>query len=162
MMYNISMNEDKVKLSIVVPLFNEEESVPELLKQLIEVCDLTAREYEIIFIDDGSTDRTFDLIRTASEDNKRVKIIRLSRNFGHQAAFNAGLDFASGEMVITMDGDLQHPPNLIPEFIKHAELGNDLVLGERVANKQNSINRAFVGNVFYWLFRKMSNLDFRP
>ena len=97
-----------------------------------------SKNYEVILVDDGSTDNTFELIKKVSEQDSKFKVIKFSRNFGHQAAFNVGIDFAQGNMVLTMDGDLQHPPSLIPTFIKHAEDGHDIVIGERLENKQNS------------------------
>ncbi|MEX2033292.1 MAG: glycosyltransferase family 2 protein [Candidatus Colwellbacteria bacterium] len=148
-------------LSLVIPLFNEEEVFPMLLKELNSVCRSLGKGYEIIFVDDGSTDKTFVLIKEASSSDERVKALRFSRNFGHQAAFNAGIDFSSGEMVITMDGDLQHPPFLIPRFIKHAEEGYDIVIGERTENKHNSGPRELLGRVFYKFLSATTNLEFR-
>ncbi|MBP9822432.1 MAG: glycosyltransferase family 2 protein [Candidatus Pacebacteria bacterium] len=149
------------QLSIVVPLFNEEEAFPLLLNKLQEVCGGLGKTYEFVFVDDGSTDKTYSLIQDASKNNANIKAIRFSRNFGHQAAFNAGMDFSSGEMVVTMDGDLQHPPALIPEFIKAIEQGFDIVIGERTQNKQNSVLRAFVGKLFYKFLSAITNLEFK-
>src|SRR3989338_6662466 len=116
-----------IDLSIVIPLFNEEEVAPFLLKEINKVAATLSKDYEVVLVDDGSTDNTFELIKKASKKNPRIKMIKLSRNFGHQAAFNVGIDFAKGNMVVTMDGDLQHPPSLIPSFIKYAEGGYDIV-----------------------------------
>ena len=149
------------ELSIVVPLFNEEEVLPLLLSELTRVCDLTKKNYEIILIDDGSRDNTFKLMQEAGERNPRIKSIKFSRNFGHQAAFGAGLDLSKGDLVITMDGDLQHPPSLIPEFIKYADLGNDIVIGERLSNKQNSFVRETIGKAFYKFLSAITNLEFK-
>ena len=150
-----------IDLSIVIPLFNEEEAIPFLLEEINKVCRPLSKSYEVILVDDGSTDHTFDLIKKEADGNLICKVIKLSRNFGHQAAFNVGLDFAQGRMVVTMDGDLQHPPALIPTFIKYAEEGYDIVIGERLDNKQNSKLRAVTGKLFYKFMTGITNLEFR-
>lgn len=150
-----------IDLSIVVPLFNEEEVIPFLIEEINKVGATLSKNYEVIFVDDGSTDNTFELVKEAANKDPKFKVIKLSRNFGHQAAFNVGIDFAQGNMVLTMDGDLQHPPSLIPTFIKHAEEGHDIVIGERLDNKQNSKLRGVVGKSFYKLMSAITNLEFR-
>ncbi len=151
-----------VDLSVVIPLFNEEEVLPFLLRELFSVCRDLNKNYEIIFVDDGSTDKTFELIGNASKNNPAIKVLRFSRNFGHQAALNAGIDFAAGDMVVTMDGDLQYPPSLIKEFIKYAEgEGYNIVIGERITNAQNSFLRELIGRVTYKILSVITNLEFR-
>ncbi len=149
------------KLSIVIPLFNEEEVFPLLLNELNSVCRGMSNDYEIIFVDDGSSDATFGLLEDASRVDHRIKVVRLSRNFGQQAAFNAGIDIAQGEMVAILDGDLQYPPSLIPTFLEYANQGYDIVLGERTANKQFTRTREKTGRFIYWLLRKITNLKFK-
>ena len=136
-----------IDLSIVIPLFNEQEVIPFLIEELNKVGVTLSKKYEVILVDDGSTDNTFELIKKVSEQDSKFKVIKFSRNFGHQAAFNVGIDFAQGNMVLTMDGDLQHPPSLIPTFIKQAEDGHDIVIGERLSNKQNSKFREVLENI---------------
>lgn len=150
-----------IDLSIVIPLFNEEEVIPFLLEEINRICPTLGKNYEVIFVDDGSTDNTFESVKKAADQDPKFKVIKLSRNFGHQAAFNVGIDFAQGNMVLTMDGDLQHPPSLIPTFIKHAEDGSDIVIGERLDNKQNSKLREAGGRGFYKLMSAITNLEFR-
>lgn len=150
-----------IDLSIVIPLFNEEEVIPFLLQEINKVGATISKNYEVILVDDGSTDNTFQLIKDASIKDSKIKVIKFSRNFGHQAAFNVGIDFAQGTMVLTMDGDLQHPPSLIPTFIKYAENGYDIVIGERLDNKQNSRLREAGGKSFYKLMSAITNLEFR-
>ncbi|MEK7076212.1 MAG: glycosyltransferase family 2 protein [Patescibacteria group bacterium] len=150
-----------IDLSIVIPLFNEEEVIPFLLEEITKAGEATSKNYEVILVDDGSSDNTFELIKKATDQDPKFKVIKLSRNFGHQAAFNVGIDFAQGDMVLTMDGDLQHPPYLIPAFIKHAEDGHDIVIGERLDNKQNSKLREAMGKTFYKLMSAITNLEFR-
>src|SRR3989344_8592246 len=151
----------KIDLSIVIPLFNEEEVVPFLLQEINKVGASLSKNYEVILVDDGSTDNTFELVKKAADQDSKIKVIKFSRNFGHQAAFNVGIDFAQGNMVLTMDGDLQHPPSLIPTFIKYAEEGHDIVIGERLDNRQNSKLREVGGRGFYKLMSAITNLEFR-
>lgn len=148
-------------LSIVIPLFNEQEVIPELIKQIFSVCQLLNRSIEVIFVDDGSKDRTAALLKGAAQKDPRIKVVRFSRNFGHQAAFSAGIDVASGEVVLTMDGDLQHPPQLIPEFIKFAEEGNDIVIGERVSENNKPGTRDKAKGFIYRFLSSITGLEFR-
>lgn len=154
-------NINRPHLSVVIPLFNEEEVLPLLIKELKSNCDALGKSYEIIFVNDGSTDNTAGLLRVFAHEDLKIKVIQFSRNFGHQAAFNAGIDFAGGDVVITMDGDLQHPPRLIKDFIKEAEIGFDIVIGERLYNKQNSAGREFLGKTIYRFLSIITNLEFR-
>src|SRR3989344_5434513 len=133
-----------IDLSIVIPLFNEQEVIPFLINELNRVGQTLGKNYEVILVDDGSIDNTFELVKRVADQDSKFKVIKFSRNFGHQAAFNVGIDFAQGDMVLTMDGDLQHPPHFIPKFINYAEKGFDIVIGERLENKQNSRLRGFV------------------
>ena len=150
-----------INLSIVIPLFNEQEVFPELLSQLYKECNFLGNDYEIVFVDDSSTDQTPELLREAAQKDSKIRVLRFSRNFGHQAALNAGIDVARGEAIITMDGDLQHPPHLIPIFMKHAREGSDIVIGERMKNKQNSAGRELAGRLFYKFLSSITGLEFR-
>jgi dolichol-phosphate mannosyltransferase len=150
-----------VKLSVVVPLFNEQEVLPLLLIELSKVCDSLKKDYEIILVDDGSRDKTWEMMQAAASKNHKIKAVHFSRNFGHQAAFGAGIDLSVGDMVVTMDGDLQHPPHLIPEFVKYAEAGSDIVIGERMKNEQNNFIREMTGKAFYRFLSKITNLEFK-
>src|SRR3989344_8657844 len=105
-------------LSIVLPVFNEEEGLPALMKELYVVCNTLNKSYEIVFVNDCSRDKTAQILEGYAFADSRIKVLHFSRNFGHQSALCAGLDVASGQLVMTMDSDLQHPPRLIPEFIK--------------------------------------------
>src|SRR3989344_5504304 len=136
-----------IYLSIVLPIFNEESALPKLMEELYLVCNSLNKNYEIIFVDDCSDDKTPEILGQLASKDPKIKVLRFSRNFGHQAALSAGLNVAEGEMVVTMDSDLQHPPRLIPEFIKHAEEGFDIVTGERLSNKQNSLVRDASGRL---------------
>lgn len=157
----MSNNSSKPYLSIVLPIYNEEKSLPELMEELYSVCNSINKNYEIIFVDDCSIDKTLELLKQYADKDQRVKIIRFSRNFRHQAALSAGLDASSGEMVVTMDSDLQHPPKVILEFIKQAENGYDIVIGERAVNKQNSFLREATGRLIYRFLSLATGLEFR-
>jgi len=123
---------DKIDLSIVIPLFNEEENVKPLYAQLKEALESLEQNYEIIIVDDGSTDRSFELLRSLQVQDKRLKVIRFRRNFGQTAAFAAGFEHARGRVVVTMDADLQNDPADIPQLLEKLEEGYDVVSGWRV------------------------------
>lgn len=148
-------------LSVVLPIFNEEKSLPELMEELYSVCNSLNKNYEIIFVDDCSTDTTPELLNKYADQDSKIKIIRFSRNFRHQAALSAGIDVSVGELVVTMDSDLQHPPHVILEFIKQAEAGCDIIIGERIANTQNSFLREVVGRVIYKFLSVTTGLEFK-
>ena len=123
---------DKIDLSIVIPLFNEEENVKPLYAQLKEALESLEQNYEIIIVDDGSTDRSFELLKGLQAQDKRLKVIRFRRNFGQTAAFAAGFEHARGRVVVTMDADLQNDPADIPQLLEKLEEGYDVVSGWRV------------------------------
>src|SRR5574342_721654 len=116
-----------LELSIVVPVFNEAGNIEKLCSELIPVLGGLGVEWEVIFCDDGSDDATWKIIDILHKNDERIKGIRLSRNFGHQYALFAGMQQASGRAVITMDGDLQHPPELLPEMLERWRAGDKIV-----------------------------------
>jgi glycosyltransferase involved in cell wall biosynthesis len=125
------------RLSIAVPLQNEETVLPELLRRTLAVLDrLPGGPHEIVFIDDGSTDRTFDQLEEAARGDSRIFAISLSRNFGHQAALTAALDHVAGDAVVVMDGDLQDVPEVIPQFVERFDQGYDVVYAQRIRRKE--------------------------
>lgn len=126
----------KPTFSVVIPVFNEEENLPELQRRLEVVLRAFGEPYEIIFVDDSSQDKTPSLIKEAARKNLNIKLVRFSRNFGHQAAISAGLDYASGDAIVIMDGDLQDPPEVIPEFIRKWREGYDVVYGIKKKRKE--------------------------
>ena len=139
-------------IDIIIPLYNEEESLPTLHQQLIEVIGRLSYDFKIWYVNDGSSDRTQKIVQGFIEQDNRVVGLELSRNFGHQAALTAGLDVSSGDFVITMDGDGQHPPELIPEMIKLAESGYDVVIAQRLEKDSASFK-----NITSRLFYRMVN-----
>lgn len=129
-------------LSIVIPAYNEAENVAELYDELTAALDKTGRTYEIIFIDDGSTDDTFSRLRALCERSKSLKAIRLRRNSGQSAALSAGFDHASGDLIVTLDADFQNDPKDIPLLLQKLSDGHDVVCGWR-ANRKDSIGKKF-------------------
>jgi glycosyltransferase involved in cell wall biosynthesis len=130
-----------LKLSVVVPFYNEEENVEEMHRRLKEVLDRTGETYELIFIDDGSTDRTGSLLREIYKKDEHVVLLKLRRNFGQTPALQAGFDHSRGEIIISMDGDLQHDPAEIPQFLAKLAEGYDIVSGWRKDRKDNALLR---------------------
>ncbi len=127
------------ELSIVVPVFNEAGNIKKLHSELIPVLEELGVDWEVIFCDDGSDDATWEIIDQLHKDDERIKGIRFSRNFGHQYALFAGMQHASGKAVITMDGDLQHPPELLPEMLERWRAGDKIVHTVRIYNKEQSV-----------------------
>ena len=126
----------KVNVSVVVPLFNEEENVPELHRRLTASLGPLGVPYEIVLVDDGSRDATPGMIDNLARRDPHLAVVHLSRNFGHQAAVSAGLDHARGLAVMVMDGDLQDPPEVIPDFVARWREGNDVVYAVRTGARR--------------------------
>ena len=148
---------DPFRLSIAIPLYNEEEVLPELLRRVTAVLDeLPGGPHELVLVDDGSRDDTQRMVRSAVERDPRIVLVGLSRNFGHQAAFSAGLDHVTGDAVICMDGDLQDVPEAIPTLIARFREGYDVVYARRVRRKENVFLRASY-YLFYRLLGRLSN-----
>lgn len=129
------LSNNEPEISVVIPILNEEATLPELYQRLTLVMSQTKRDYEIVFVNDGSKDKSLDLIRNFCVSDPRVRAISLSRNFGHQEALTAGLDYAQGQAIILMDGDLQDPPELLPQLIARWKEGWDVVY--TVKNKRH-------------------------
>src|SRR5580704_15122097 len=145
--------------SVVVPLYNEQESVPQLYVKIIEVMDTLGEPYEIVFVDDGSRDGTFRQLSEISRDDERVVVVRLRRNFGQTAALKAGFDHSRADIIISMDGDLQHDPAEIPRFIQKLQEGYDIVSGWRVERTDHWLARQFPSRVANRLMAKLSRVD---
>jgi dolichol-phosphate mannosyltransferase len=150
--------EAPTELSVVIPAYNEEENLPTLYARLLAALDPLGVSYEIVFVNDGSRDRTLPMLQQLSADDPRVLVIDLARNFGHQIAISAGLDHTRGRAVIIMDGDLQDPPEVLPQFIAKWREGHDVVYAIREQRKEGPLKRAAY-TLFYRLLRRVSNID---
>lgn len=141
-------------LSIVIPMFNEEEVFPFLKEKLTETKAGLGLPVEVILVDDGSADRTYELMTTWAAEDRDIKIIALSRNFGHQLAITAGMDASAGDAVVVMDADLQDPPSLIPEMIAGYCEGYDVVYGQRLEREGETWFKRATASMFYKLMRR--------
>ena len=150
------MIETKLSLSVLVPVHNEESVIPESLRRVRDVLDgIPGGPHEIVFVDDGSSDRTLEILEEAAALDPRIKVIALSRNFGHQAALTAAMDYAIGDAVIVIDGDLQDPPEIIPELVERFRSGYDVVYAQRKERKEVWWLRL----CFFLFYRLMSQLS---
>lgn len=143
-------------LSVVIPVYNEEGNIPELAQRLTAVCRSLGRPYEILFVDDGSTDGTLEAVRRARRQDPQILALSLAKNSGKAAAYAVGFDAASGEVIVTMDGDLQDRPEQIPDFIKKLDEGYDLVTGWKYTGKGR---RTWSSRAFNALVRRWTRLD---
>lgn len=150
------------KISFVVPVFNEEENIHEFYRRLTQVMAPLPYDYEILFIDDGSKDRTSQLIRELAEKDPNVQGYVFARNFGHQLALTCGLDQSTGDAVISMDGDLQHPPEMVPELLKKWEEGFEIVQTVRKATEDATWFKNITSRLYYKLINSMSEVRITP
>ena len=150
-----------VMLSIVVPVHNEERSILPLYDRLTAVLEAVHRPYEILFVDDASTDRSFELLSNLVETDPRLKVVRLRRNFGQSAALSAGFHEAKGKVIIAMDGDLQHDPEDIPALLVKIDEGYDIASGWRKERVDNAITRKLPSRIANFLMSRASGLDLR-
>src|SRR5262245_11081828 len=150
--------QNAIKFSIVVPLYNEEDNVAPLYVRLTQVMTGLEEPYEIIFVDDGSRDGTLEALNAIYDNDSRVRIVSLRRNFGQTAALKAGFDLAAGEIIISMDGDLQHEPEEIPSFLAKLEEGYDLVSGWRYRRLDRWLTRRLPSRIANWVMAKFSGV----
>lgn len=149
----------KQLLSVVLPSYNEEKNVPVIYKELLKYVKTDTLDYELVFVNDGSSDNTWGQIKKLAQKDKRVKGINFSRNFGHHAALEAGLVASSGDVVIMMDADLQHPPELIPELIEKWRSGFDIVNTVRLSTDDAGLGKKVTSKVFYKVLNGLSELE---
>lgn len=148
------------RLSIVIPLLNEEQSITELYDRLKNVCNNLSVDVEIILVDDGSSDGTANIIRELAKKDPTISYVSFTRNFGHQVAIHAGLEISKGDFTIIMDGDLQDPPELIPALLSTQETsGAEVVLARRKSRKNESALKKGMAALFYRTLNKLSNID---
>ena len=150
--------EEIKKVSVVIPVFNERENVPILYRKLKEVLQSLSVDYEIIFVDDGSTDGTTEVLEEIGKSDQKVKVIEFSRNFGQTPAMVAGIDHSSGDVIVTMDGDLQNDPEDIPRLLEKIKEGYDVVSGWRKDRKDAAISRKLPSKIANWLIGKITGV----
>jgi len=158
-----------MKLSVVVPCYNEEEVIAETHQRLAAVLAAITPDYEMVFVDDGSRDRTPDLLRTICDADPHARAVRLARNFGHQSALAAGLAAVTGDAVVIIDADLQDPPEVIAQFVAKWQEGFEVVVGQRLERPKESLFKRVTASAFYRILNQLSDVpihldagDFRP
>ena len=147
------------KYSIVVPFYNECDNIRPLYDKLVKVMESVGNPFEMVFVDDGSNDASYRTLQEIFDHDPRVNLLRLRRNFGQTAALKAGFDFASGEIIISMDGDLQHDPEEIPQFIAKIDAGYDVVSGWRFERTDNWLTRQLPSRIANWLMSKIARVE---
>ena len=146
-------------LSVVIPIYNEEPLIDELVKRTIPAIESFINEYEVIFVDDGSTDKSLEILLHYRKQNNKIKVLSLSRNFGHQAALTAGLEHAAGDIVAMMDGDLQDPPEILSGMYKKIrEEGFNVISGRKTGRKGGGQNN-YLTHLFHLIFSKTSGME---
>lgn len=148
----------KQLLSVVLPSYNEEKNIPLVYQELQRYIDAHRFDYEIIFVNDGSRDGTWKAIKKLSQADDRVRGINFSRNFGHHAALEAGLNAAKGEIIIMMDADLQHPPQLIPQLVKKHDEGHDVVNTVRLSTEDSGLLKKISSKLYYKILNNVSDM----
>lgn len=149
-------------ISIVTPVYNEEDNVVFFHEEITKVMETTGMDYELIYVNDGSRDRTDELIRELAEKDSHVRAITFARNFGHQTAITCGMDFARGDAVITMDGDMQHPPELIPLLLEKWKDGYDIVQTIRTSTEDSGFIKKITSAGYYKVINSISKTPVTP
>ena len=147
-------------VTVVVSVYNEEQALPQFFEAVKTVLDQAVWDYELLFVNDGSTDGSLELLERMAASDGRVKLVSFSRNFGHEAAMIAGLDYSSGDLVICMDADLQHPPECIPRILAAAEEGCDVITMVRTRNRSAGFIKELASAGFYRLINALSDVQF--
>ena len=158
----MSPRKSKLSIDLVIPVYNEEGVVEQTFVDVCKVIDALPHKFTIYYIDDGSQDGTIAYLKALAEKDKRVVVLELSRNFGHQIALTAGLDAATGDFVISMDADGQHPPELIPEMIAMFQQGYDIVQAQRIEDKRSLSFKQVTSSGFYSLINRISGTRIAP
>lgn len=153
------MKQAAVKYSIIVPMYNEEEVIEHTYERLKLVMDNADESYELIFVNDGSKDRTVELVSMICDFDPNVRLINFSRNFGHQIAISAGMDYAKGDAIVVIDADLQDPPEVIIDMIAKWKEGFEVVYGKRLKRKGETAFKKLTAKIFYRILRGLTNVD---
>jgi len=152
-------NNENPFLSVVVPCYNEENVIDVFLDEIFPILNKIGKNYEIVFVNDGSKDKTLEVLKKKSLKHNEIRVINLSRNFGKEAAMTAGIDACFGEVVVPMDVDLQDPPELIVDFIREYENGFDVVLGKRIDRTTDTFAKRTSAELFYKMHNKISDIE---
>jgi polyisoprenyl-phosphate glycosyltransferase len=148
-----------IEISIIIPVFNEEHIIPELYSRLTNSTKEISANYELLFVNDGSNDHSLTVLKQFAEKDHHIKFISFSRNFGHQIAVSAGLDYSSGQYVVIIDADLQDPPELIPELFKKMKEGYQVVYAKRKSRKGESFLKKSTAKLFYRLLNNITSIS---
>ena len=147
------------EISVALPVFNEADNLDELKDRLVKALDAAGRSWEIVFVDDGSRDSSFEKMSAFARTDRRIRALRFSRNFGHQMALTAGVDAARGRIVAVMDADLQDPPELLAEMLRKIDEGYEVVYAQRTKREGESAFKLWTAHVFYRLLERWTNVD---
>lgn len=150
---------ENIVCSVVIPVYNEEPVIQETYKRLKNIMDSLNKPYELVFVNDGSRDNTAVIIKTICNSDNNVKLVDFSRNFGHQLAITAGMDYTVGDSVVIIDGDLQDPPEVIPEMLEKWAAGYDVVYGKRLKRKGETFFKKLTAKLFYRFLKSMTTED---
>ena len=149
-------------VSVVVSVYNEEKALEKFYSETVRILKGISWDWELVFVNDGSADRSLEILTRLSKEDKRVKVISFSRNFGHEAAMIAGLDYSRGDGIICMDADLQHPPECIPQRLERFEAGYEVVNMVRTKNRTAGLVKNVTSAGFYWLINHIADVHFEP
>ena len=149
-------------VSIVVPVYNEEDNLREFHKRITEVMSQEPYDYKIVFVNDGSSDGSAVVLNELAKEDDHVEAYLLSRNYGHQMALTCGLDNAEGDAIVTMDGDMQHPPEIVPQLLRLWEEGNEIVITKRLATEDAGFFKNITSATYYKLINAMSKVEITP
>ena len=149
-------------VSIVVPVYNEEDNLREFHKRITEVMSQEPYDYKIVFVNDGSSDGSAVVLSELAKEDDHVEAFLLSRNYGHQMALTCGLDNAEGDAIVTMDGDMQHPPEIVPQLLRLWEQGNEIVITKRLATEDAGFFKNITSATYYKLINAMSKVEITP
>lgn len=150
------------KISIVVPVYNEEDNLREFHKRITEVMSKEPYDYSVVFVNDGSSDSSASILNELAKEDAHVEAYLLSRNYGHQMAITCGLDNADGDAVVTMDGDMQHPPEVVPQLLRLWEEGNEIVITKRMATEDAGFFKNLTSAAYYKLINTLSKVEITP
>lgn len=150
------------KLSVVVSVYNEEQALSLFYETTKLILEVLPWDYELLFVNDGSKDDSLSILREFAERDEKVKVVSFSRNFGHEAAMIAGIDYAGGDGIVCMDADLQHPPECLPEIVRKLEEGYGVISMVRTKNKSAGLIKNITSAGFYWVINTLSNVKFEP